>query len=38
MPAPGYHYQSWMLAEAEALRRAVAGKISTETLLKPVAH
>jgi zinc/manganese transport system substrate-binding protein len=38
MPAPGYHYQSWMLAEVEALRRAVAGKISTETLLKPVAH
>lgn len=38
MPAPGYHYQSWMLAEVEALKRAVAGGISTETLLKPVAH
>jgi zinc/manganese transport system substrate-binding protein len=38
MPQPGYHYQSWMLAEVEALRRAVAGKISTESLLKPIAH
>ncbi len=32
MPEPGYHYQSWMLAEMEALQRAVAGKISTEHL------
>ena len=29
MPAPGYDYQSWMLA---ALRKAVAGKISTQKL------
>lgn len=33
MPAPGYTYQSWMLAEVLALRKAVMGKISTETLL-----
>jgi zinc/manganese transport system substrate-binding protein len=29
MPAPGYDYQSWMLAEVQALRDAVAGKTST---------
>ncbi len=34
MPAPGYDYQSWMLAEVNALRRAATGKTSTETLLK----
>ena len=28
----GYRYQSWMLAEARAIQRAVAGKISTEKL------
>ncbi len=33
MPTPGYTYQSWMLAETLALRRAVADKSSTETLL-----
>ncbi len=33
MPEPGYTYQSWMLAEVAALRKAVTGKISTETLL-----
>jgi zinc/manganese transport system substrate-binding protein len=33
MPAPGYTYQSWMLAEVNALRKAVAEKKSTETLL-----
>lgn len=38
MPSPGYHYQNWMLAEIEALKRAVAGGLSTETLLKPAAH
>ncbi len=27
---PGYHYQSWMLAETTALQRALAGGISTE--------
>jgi zinc/manganese transport system substrate-binding protein len=32
MPAPGYHYQSWMLAEVRDLQRAVAGQISTEHL------
>jgi zinc/manganese transport system substrate-binding protein len=33
MPAPGYNYQSWMLAEVAALRKAVTDKASTETLL-----
>jgi zinc/manganese transport system substrate-binding protein len=32
MPAPGYDYQSWMLAEVRALRRAIAGKITTARL------
>ena len=32
MPTPGYDYQSWMLAEVTALRKAVAGKISTQKL------
>ncbi len=32
MPTPGYDYQSWMLAEVQALRRAVAERISTERL------
>jgi zinc/manganese transport system substrate-binding protein len=32
MPVPGYSYQSWMLAEVQALQRAVADKISTEKL------
>jgi zinc/manganese transport system substrate-binding protein len=32
MPAPGYDYQSWMLAEVQALRKAVADKISTVRL------
>jgi zinc/manganese transport system substrate-binding protein len=34
MPAPGYDYQSWMLAEVAALRRAMATGASTQTLLK----
>jgi zinc/manganese transport system substrate-binding protein len=34
MPAPGYNYQSWMLAEVTSLSKAVTGKVSTETLLK----
>ena len=34
MPMPGYDYQSWMLAEVEALQKAVADKVSTETLEK----
>ena len=32
MPTPGYDYQSWMLAEVQALQKAVAGKISTQKL------
>lgn len=32
LPVPGYHYQSWMLAEVAALRKAVADGISTEDL------
>jgi zinc/manganese transport system substrate-binding protein len=32
MPAPGYTYQSWMLAEVQALSRALADKQSTEKL------
>jgi zinc/manganese transport system substrate-binding protein len=32
MPVPGYDYQSWMLAEVSALRKAVADKTSTEKL------
>jgi zinc/manganese transport system substrate-binding protein len=32
MPVPGYDYQSWMLAEIQALQKAVADKISTEHL------
>jgi zinc/manganese transport system substrate-binding protein len=32
MPVPGYHYKSWMLAEVQALQKAVASKISTEHL------
>jgi zinc/manganese transport system substrate-binding protein len=32
MPTPGYRYQSWMLAEVEAIQKAVASKISTQKL------
>ena len=32
MPVPGYHYQSWMLAEVQDLQKAVVNKISTEHL------
>jgi zinc/manganese transport system substrate-binding protein len=32
MPVPGYHYQSWMLAEVAALRKALADGASTEDL------
>jgi zinc/manganese transport system substrate-binding protein len=32
MPAPGYDYQSWMLAEVKAIEKAVAQSISTEKL------
>ena len=33
MPVPGYDYQSWMLAEVDALQKAVADKTSTEKLV-----
>jgi len=32
MPTPGYDYQSWMMAEINALDKAVADKTSTEHL------
>ena len=32
MPVPGYDYQTWMLAEVQALQKAVANKVSTEHL------
>ena len=32
MPEPGYHYQSWMLAEVQALQKAVADHVSSEHL------
>jgi zinc/manganese transport system substrate-binding protein len=32
MPTPGYHYQSWMLAEVKALEKAVGQGISTQEL------
>jgi zinc/manganese transport system substrate-binding protein len=33
MPVPGYDYQSWMLAEVQALSKAVTEKVSTEKLV-----
>ena len=32
MPQPGYNYQSWMVAEVQALRNAVVSHTSTEHL------
>jgi len=32
MPVPGYDYQSWMLAEVQALQKAVTSEVSTEHL------
>jgi zinc/manganese transport system substrate-binding protein len=32
MPTPGYNYQSWMMAELQAIGRAVTDKTSTERL------
>ncbi len=32
MPAPGYDFQSWMMAEVNAIEKAVTAKISTERL------
>jgi zinc/manganese transport system substrate-binding protein len=33
MPTPGFTYQSWMLAETEALEGAVTDRVSTEKLV-----
>ena len=33
MPTPGYDYQSWMLAEVQALEKAVTDGVSTEKLV-----
>jgi len=32
MPTPGYDYQSWMLAEVQAIQKAVADGVSTDHL------
>jgi len=32
MHEPGYVYQSWMLAEVQAVRHAIANHVSTEHL------
>ncbi len=32
MPTPGYDYQSWMLAEVNAIEKAVTSKVSTQKL------
>ena len=32
MPGPGFDYQSWMLAEVQALRNAITSRTSTEHL------
>jgi zinc/manganese transport system substrate-binding protein len=32
MPTPGYTFQSWMLAEVQAIQKAVVSKVSTERL------
>ena len=32
MPTPGYDYQSWMLAEVNAIQEAVADGVSTQHL------
>jgi zinc/manganese transport system substrate-binding protein len=34
MPMPGYTYQTWMMAELVALRKALTDNVSTETLQK----
>ncbi|HSZ03598.1 MAG TPA: zinc ABC transporter substrate-binding protein [Solirubrobacteraceae bacterium] len=33
MPVPGYDYQTWMLAEVQALEKAVKDKVSTQKLV-----
>ena len=32
MPTPGYDYQTWMLAEVNAVEKAVTSKVSTQSL------
>jgi len=32
MPTPGFSYQSWMLAEVTAIRKAIADRVSTQKL------
>jgi zinc/manganese transport system substrate-binding protein len=32
MPTPGYDYQTWMLAEVNAIKKAVTSKVSTQSL------
>jgi zinc/manganese transport system substrate-binding protein len=32
MPTPGYDYQTWMLAEVNAIEKAVTSKVSTQSL------
>jgi zinc/manganese transport system substrate-binding protein len=32
MPTPGYDFQSWMLAEVNAIQKAVTTKTSTQHL------
>jgi zinc/manganese transport system substrate-binding protein len=32
MPTPGYDYQTWMLAEVNAVEKAITGKVSTQQL------
>jgi zinc/manganese transport system substrate-binding protein len=32
MPTPGYDYQTWMLAEVNAIEKAITSKISTQRL------
>jgi len=34
MPTPGYTYQTWMMAELTALRKALTDKVSTKALQK----
>lgn len=33
MPTPGFTYQTWMLAEVEALNKALKDGVSTEKLV-----
>jgi zinc/manganese transport system substrate-binding protein len=32
MPTPGFDYQSWMLAEVNAIEKAVTSNVSTQRL------